>query len=883
MNLQYALWLKTALRPVLPAAALLLLFLFWWLHRKEQKPAWLVVTASALATLLAGVAFVFYFSVGVFRYGQYMNTHDVTHYYLGSKYSRELGYTHLYDACLVADSEGRRLAGPDSIIRRQTDYNFVSAKSILRDSAKYKAMFTPARWAEFRKDVAFFQSIMPVKAWHTILRDKGYNATPVWNMVARYLSNTFSTESWGEIWFLLGLDLLLLGVMLILVGATFGWDAAMFATIFFAANVFMTFTHIKGGFLRMDWVTLLVMTVCMLKLGHYRIAGAMAAYAALARVFPAVFVFGLGAKCLWTFYETRTIPRKYLEFFLVFAILVAVLVGASIYDDGGLHLWKEFREKITLHDHDISGMRVGFKYVFLWSAEATGGWNAWEAAKQKQFADHRVLWWSIQACVLALTFCVARRVKDHEALCLGYVPVYFLTAPTFYYHVMLIVPMVYFLMRLGTGLRTMGAALLFAIAFAGVYLTATSGMALFASFMLSCMLAVFCGFFLAAAYFGPRVEPAEEDVPDTAGRKDVAPLQRRAYIAIMLGAGLWFSYGALAAMTPNKVATLPGQTASAKAPAPPETPADPVTVIPPAAPDGDTVELMFCGNVMFGRNVLKSLVERKRPFNFPTATLAPLLRRADAAFCNLECILTDAAAIPGKQHVFIAPPKAIEGLTGAGFDVVASANDHVLDAGEDAVQAMRKQLQDAGVQLAGLVEKDQPQLPVVMERKGVRIGWLAYADPGASFAYSEEYDQLGTHPAKLTEERARADIQALRQAADIIVVSVHWGEEYETEPNARQRAVGHMLIEAGAHIVAGHHPHVQQPPEWYNGGVILYSMGNFVFDQYSREGVLSSRLYRVLANKSGALSLDYLPLTIQRPSWALIPNTNKFLEIPKPK
>lgn len=886
MELQVALWLKLVLRPFLPAAALILLAAFWWLQRKSGKPRWAAITASALVTLLAGAAFIFYFNAGNFRYGRYINPHDVFHYYLGSKYSPELGYSNLYAAALVADHEDRRLFDMKTTIRSQKDYNFVSATSVVRDSEKYKALFSPARWQEFKKDVRFFQSILPKSRWQNVLRDKGYNATPVWNMVARYLSNTFTTETWGEVWFLLGLDLMLIAIMLLLVGAAFGWDAAMFATVFFACNVFMTFPHIKGGFLRLDWVTLLVMSTCMLKFGRYRIAGAMAAYAALARVFPVIFAFGLGAKCLWDFYETRRISRKYLDFFVVFAIVIAALVGLSIYDDGGIHLWKEFREKISLHDNDLSTTRVGFKYIFLWTTQITGGWNAWEAAQQKEFTDRRVLWWMIQAGVLALVFFAARRVKDHEALCLGYIPAFFLTAPTFYYHVMLIVPMTYCLMRVGAGTRAIGAAILFAISLAGYVVTSVSGMDLYPCFLLSWMLMLFCAYFLAAAFLARRCEPAEETAPETPPHAAI-PLPKPILIAITLCVGIWFAYGAMAAMTPNEVATLSSQKASARElpPAQSATPdpnIPPVTVTPPAPPAGDTVEIMLCGDVMFGRNVLKSLTERKRPFSFPTATVAPLLKRADAAFCNLECAIADSGGKIEKRYTFLAPPAAVEGLTSAGYDIVSLANNHVLDFGQDALIATKKHLDDAGVRYAGIAERDQPQQAVVIERKGIRIGWLAYADPETPYAYAKEYDRFDLRPAKLSEDRARADIAALKQAADLIIISLHWGNEYEPQPDNRQRKMGRILIDAGAHIIAGHHPHVQQPPEWYKSGVIIYSMGNFVFDQYSRPETTVSRLYRVVANKAGAVSLDYLPLTIQRPSWALIPNTNKFIDIPKP-
>lgn len=124
-----------------------------------------------------------------------------------------------------------------------------------------------------------------------------------------------------------------------------------------------------------------------------------------------------------------------------------------------------------------------------------------------------------------------------------------------------------------------------------------------------------------------------------------------------------------------------------------------------------------------------------------------------------------------------------------------------------------------------------------------------------------------------------ADIARLRPRVDVVLVSIHWGIEYQTTPDAWQRELGHHIINAGADIVAGHHPHVLQEPELYKRGLIIYSMGNFVFDQWSRPATRLSRLYRVYVNKKGFQRAEYLPLAIAEQDWQPTPTSIDFVPV----
>lgn len=397
----------------------------------------------------------------------YINRHDFFHYYMGSKYSPEIGYLHLYPAALIVDDEnGRRFK--NRTIRDQTDYSFTPVSEILETRETYKNLFSEERWKEFEADVLFMRQLMGAKRWQKALRDKGYNATPVWDMVAGRLTNALPLENTVARNALLGLDMGMIVVMFGCVWWAFGWRTMLFTVIFWGINYMMNQTHIKGSLLRLDWVCLLVIGTCLLKKERYKSSGAVLAYAAMMRIFPVVFAFGLGVKMLFEYYRTRKLSRRYIEFFVVFALVAGVLLGGSVVSNGGLEKWTLYQELIRMHNDDIVGMRTGFKYVFL-NAYKVGdeGLPAYKANKKREFDDRAVQWWLIQVAVIAAAAFAMRRLEDYETVAFGFVLAYFLVAPTFYYYVMLIVPLFLFLPKLGEPSRAFGAALMFAMSLLG--------------------------------------------------------------------------------------------------------------------------------------------------------------------------------------------------------------------------------------------------------------------------------------------------------------------------------------------------------------------------------------------------------------------------------
>lgn len=262
---------------------------------------------------------------------------------------------------------------------------------------------------------------------------------------------------------------------------------------------------------------------------------------------------------------------------------------------------------------------------------------------------------------------------------------------------------------------------------------------------------------------------------------------------------------------------------------------------PEALPE---TRLILGGDVMLSRYVGRLARAQKDPA-WPFRELAPHLAGADISFLNLESPFSDRGRPADKGMVFKTEPGMIAGLRLAGIDVVSTANNHARDCGPYGLEFTLNWLARHGIATAGTgMTEEESRAGAVLDRNGVQFGFLAYT-----------YDQSnGNHPdpdprvAMLDVERMREDVAAMKSRADVVIVSMHAGEEYRPKPNPAQIRFAHAAIDAGARIVAGHHPHVVQPVEEYGEGVILYSLGNLIFDQFHREetqrGLLAEVTFR---------------------------------------
>lgn len=276
-----------------------------------------------------------------------------------------------------------------------------------------------------------------------------------------------------------------------------------------------------------------------------------------------------------------------------------------------------------------------------------------------------------------------------------------------------------------------------------------------------------------------------------------------------------------------------------------------------------TLHLYAVGDLNLGRTVTWDYLLRGDTL-YPFRKLRDTLASADILFGNLESPIAEPGHPYEKtgSYAFSTPPVAADALNWAGFDVVSNANNHAWDAGIDGVVETIAQLDRVGVAHVGTgITLDLAHRPAIVERRGWRVAFL-----GATRAFNPAPDSFYAHPGSRYVAWADSgwlypEIRRLKDSglADIVVVSVHAGQELAEQPDKTLRRFFEGAIDAGADICLGHHPHVLQPVEWYRGKPIVYSMGNFIFRQGAPWTALSG-VFEFTVHAGGSISLALRPV-----------------------
>ncbi len=224
------------------------------------------------------------------------------------------------------------------------------------------------------------------------------------------------------------------------------------------------------------------------------------------------------------------------------------------------------------------------------------------------------------------------------------------------------------------------------------------------------------------------------------------------------------------------------------------------------------IKILLTGDIMVGRSVMTKSLAADNP-GYPFEQVSQRLKSADLVFANLETPVIENCPKHDSGFKFCADPKMLKGLLDSGIDVVNLANNHTLNWGEAGITETEKHLDEAGIAYTGRNNL------IAKEVNGTKFGFLGF-------------DYVATHP----KQRDLDLITESKQKVDILIVAIHWGVEYTDKPNTFQKTVAKSILEAGADVISGTHPHWVQPQETVDGKPVFYSLGNFVFDQMWSEG-----------------------------------------------
>lgn len=426
-------------------------------------------TKRLIALAMTVLAFGVYFDFGNpnVRYKEFYHRHELYHYYLGSKYFEELGYSRLYDCTLIAEVDNGRRAQVERREFRDLRVNLVKPvrdTDLLTNPGQCKDRFSPERWEAFRKDVSWFRdSANGGSYWERMQNDHGYNPPPVWTMTGKAIASLHPAhDTFFKI--LASFDVLLQIGMLWMLRWAFGWRVGTIAALFWGCNAAANFYWTGGAFLRQDWLFLLVASVCLARRKHYYLAGAALTWSALLRVFPAVLFAGWGAMVLlYLLKRLRGKPAaqgrtgllsyvhpQHQKLIVGAAVALAVLVPLSMASTGGVQTYKEFIGHISIHKHTPLTNHMGLPTILSHTWEGRmrftrdnnldDAFEVWKDTRNQYKEERKWLQYSI---TLTLFLWIAWALRRSNLLWLGpalSLPlVMCLTDLTCYYYSMFIV------------------------------------------------------------------------------------------------------------------------------------------------------------------------------------------------------------------------------------------------------------------------------------------------------------------------------------------------------------------------------------------------------------------------------------------------------------
>ncbi len=279
---------------------------------------------------------------------------------------------------------------------------------------------------------------------------------------------------------------------------------------------------------------------------------------------------------------------------------------------------------------------------------------------------------------------------------------------------------------------------------------------------------------------------------------------------------------------------------------------DPITVSP------HSPRLLFVGDIMLDRNVARRMQEAKDP-SYPFRRLPPgWFETFDYAIANLEGPVTDKRRAPEKSIDFQFDPSVIPMLKVQGIDAVSQANNHALDQGAVGYADSVRRLREAGFLVFGHQVQDDDIALATTTIRGKTFAFLGF----------------NTTDNPLDRLQAESVIQHARKQADYVIVYMHWGAEYAHTPIPDVVNLAHWFIDQGVDVVMGGHPHWVQGIERYKEKPIVYSLGNFVFDQDFSSETKESMAMELQFDDTG-IQLKPIPLVIEKSQPTLLEDESK--------
>lgn len=283
----------------------------------------------------------------------------------------------------------------------------------------------------------------------------------------------------------------------------------------------------------------------------------------------------------------------------------------------------------------------------------------------------------------------------------------------------------------------------------------------------------------------------------------------------------------------------------------------------PEIADQGYVNLAFAGDIMLDRGVKNSVLKNFKGDYSALFEKLDILKKSDIVFANLEGPASDKGTDMHNLYSFRMDPSVIPAMKGAGISILSVASNHVGDFGRIAyIDTLSRLKENEILYTGGGMDNTEAENPTIVEKYGMKIGYLGFSDKGPDYMKAD----VGKAGLLLTNNpRFDEIIKNASKQVDYLIVSFHFGEEYQVKHNARQELLAHKAIDDGAKIIIGHHPHVIEDTEVYTPksctqsscmGYIAYSLGNFIFDQAFSAATMQGMLLEIKLGKDGSMTVN---------------------------
>jgi hypothetical protein len=434
-----------------------------------------------VGSILAVAAIACFFQFFHLSYKGYYHRWELFHYYMGSKYAKELSYERIYVCSAIADAETGNLKVVKHRKLRDLRVNLlVPSSDFLSEPGQCKDHFTPEKWEAFKKDLIWFRNAAGNGSWwNDMQKDHGYNPPPVWTIAGHYLSWVQPAND-GFFKQLAAIDVTLTALLFIAIGWAFGWRIMLVGAIFWGIQEPAPFYWTGGAFLRQDWFFLAVLAACLARKKWLFWAGFALTYAGLLRIFPLVLWGGPAVVVLaaiWRHFTKREptpdartrvehpfrgekqlpAPKpslkelwdkawmRHARLIAGGAVALGILFPWSLHVADGMTAWKEFAHHISVHNNTPLTNHMGLKTVVATAPSARMKYSRdnrlldpferWKDARRTRFQQLKPVYWGVVAVFAGMLVLACWRIRSiWVGMALSLIFVVSLVEATCYYY-----------------------------------------------------------------------------------------------------------------------------------------------------------------------------------------------------------------------------------------------------------------------------------------------------------------------------------------------------------------------------------------------------------------------------------------------------------------